>query len=103
MTLEDGLPPSVAEIVQYLAGKAKGYGNKLKFNERDKLKGDLMNAPERWRSVDVDAFAAKCLSEGMRDADVAELVVLVIKAQNGRRLVPSHFYKTFKFGFPIEA
>src|SRR4051812_7205618 len=96
----DGLPPSVVEVIGYLARKAQGYGNKLKWNEESKFKGDLMNRPARWRSVDPDTFAARCLAERMRVDDVDKLVVMLKKAQSGRRLVPTHSYKTFAFGFP---
>ena len=102
MELVDGLPPSVVSIIEFLARYAKGYNNHLKWNEFAKFKGDLMNEPTRWGHVDVSAFRAKCLAEGMRAVDTDELVDYLKKRQAGRRLVPQSSYRTFKFGPPPE-
>ena len=98
----DGLPPSVAEFVVFLAGKAKGYGNKLKFNEQDKFKAELMNVPARWQHVDPSAFYAKTQAEGMREEDSQLLLDLLKKGQAGRRFVPSRFYKSYRWQTPPE-
>jgi hypothetical protein len=47
--MSNGLPPGISGILEYLAQAASGYGNRLKWNEVDKLKADLMNVPARWR------------------------------------------------------
>ncbi|WP_139368693.1 hypothetical protein [Agreia bicolorata] len=103
MELEDGLPPSVSSIVEFLASAARGYDNHLKWNEQDMFKADLMNVRHRWRAVDADAFRSKCLSEGMRREDVGMLENWLKKAQAGRRLVPSKSYRAFIFSPAPEA
>lgn len=97
------LPQSVDEVVIFLARWAKGYDNHLKWNEQAKFKADLMNTPERWRNVDAQLFRARCLSEGMRDIDVARLVDWLRKAQAGRRLVPLRSYRDHRFPLPSDA
>lgn len=96
------LPPSVASIIEYLAGMAKGYENYLKWNEQAMFKADLMNVRHRWMKVDLAAFRAKCLSEGMRNEDTVELVDWLRRAQQGRRLVPERSYRDFQFRPPPE-
>lgn len=103
MTDAQDLPPSVAEIAEYLAMMAKGYDNHLKWNEQAKFKADLMNARTRWYGVAPGAFAAKLRSEGMREEDILELVDWLKRAQAGRRLVPDRTYRDFTFGPPPEA
>ena len=102
MNSPEELPPSVVSIVEYLASMAKGYDNHLKWNERAMFKADLMNNTRRWTYVDVAAFKTRCLSEGMRGEDVAELVDWLKKRQAGRRVVPSRSYRDFKFNPPPE-
>ena len=46
MELRDGLPPSVAEIIEFAGMMAEGYGY-LKWNEQAMLKADMMNARQR--------------------------------------------------------
>lgn len=100
MELVDGPPPSVADIAEQLARRAKGYDNHLKWNAQAKLKADLMNALRRWHGVSPEAFAAKLCKEAMRGEDVAELVGWVRKTQAGRRLVPQRSYRTHLVGPP---
>jgi hypothetical protein len=100
MELVDGLPPNVAGIAEFLAMMARGYDNHLKWNEQAMFKADLMNVRERWQYVDVEAFRAKCLKEGMRREDVDELVDWLKRAKAGRRLVPTRSYRTHKFKLP---
>ncbi|MFY1686579.1 hypothetical protein [Plantactinospora sp. WMMB782] len=103
MTHAQDLPPSVVEIAEFLAVKAKGYDNHLKWNEQAMFKADLMNARSRWRGVAPEAFTAKLRQEGMREADIIELVDWLKKAQAGRRLVPDRGYRDFVFNPPPEA
>jgi len=96
------LPPSVVGIIEHLARMARGYNNHLKWNEQAMFKADLMNVRHRWLKVDSAAFRARCIAEGMRLEDVAELVDWLDKAKTGRRLVPQKSYRTFKFPAPPE-
>jgi hypothetical protein len=93
----NNLPNGIPEILQHLAEMARGYDNRLKWNEVAKLKADLMNVPVRWRGVSVIEIADYCRTLGMRDEDVAEVADLVGKAQAGRRLVPQKTYRDFRF------
>ncbi len=95
MTTE--LPSSVQRIAEHLAMQARGYGNHLKWNEKAMMKADLMNVPQRWRTVDPASFGASLRSEGMREEDVAELLDYLTRAQAGRRLIPSRTYRDFRF------
>ena len=96
------LPPSVVGIIEYLAMMARGYDNHLKWNEQAKFKADLMHVRHRWTPVNTAAFRARCLREGMREEDVAELVDWLDKAKAGRRLVPQRSYRDFRFMTPAE-
>ena len=98
----DDLPSGISEILEYLAMKARGYDNHLKWNEVDKLKADLMNAPSRWRGVAVSQVADRCRALGMRTEDVATMTDLITRAQAGRRLVPGKTYRGFRFNQPID-
>ncbi|MEU4567037.1 hypothetical protein [Micromonospora sp. NPDC023956] len=102
MANTEDLPPSVASIAEYLAMKAKGYDNHLKWNEQAMFKADLMNVRHRWHRVEPGAFAGKLRDEGMREEDIAELVDWLKKAQAGRRLVPDRSYREFVFNPPPE-
>ena len=97
---EADLTPDVASIAEFLAMMARGYDNRLKWNEQDMFKADLMNAPQRWRSVDVKSFKGKCVAEGMRSEDATLLVDWLVKAKSGRRLIPSKSYRGFIFQPP---
>ena len=92
----------MAAIAEFLAMAAKGYGNRLKWNEKAMFKADLMNLRRRWLAVDSETFAARLRKEGMRDDDVTELVGWLKKAQAGRRLVPQRGYRQFQFNPPPE-
>jgi hypothetical protein len=98
----NGLSTGISEILEYLAGMARGYDNNLKWNEVAKLKADLMNVPARWRGVSVSEVAGRCRALGMREEDVATIGDLVRKAQEGRRLVPQKTYRDFRFNQPLE-
>jgi hypothetical protein len=100
--VSDDLPNGIPEILQYLALAARGYDNHLKWNEVAKLKADLMNVRARWRGVSVREIADRCRTLGMRNEDVAEIVTLVKKAQEGRRLVPQKTYRDFRFNQRVD-
>ena len=98
--MSNDLPNGIPEILQYLAQMARGYDNRLKWNEVAKLKADLMNVRARWLQVSVTDIADRCRALGMRDEDVAEIVDLVKRAQEGRWLVPQRTYRDFRFKPP---
>lgn len=102
MDLVDGLPPSVAKIAEHLARMARGYSNRLKWNEQAMFKADLMNERRRWYSVELVAFSTKLRREGMREEDIERLVESLSRAQAGKRLIPQRSYRAFRFGFPSE-
>lgn len=95
--MSNGLPQDGDQILEYLAMMARGYGNRLKWNEEAKLKADLMNVSARWRGVPVSEITARCRVLGMRAEDIALVADLVTKAQAGRRLVPQRSYRGFRF------
>jgi hypothetical protein len=98
------LPEDVNTIIKYLADSAAIYGGKVKWNEVHKFKGDLMNARGRWRRdrVPLGAFREKCLDAGLSAADTDEMVDMLTRAQNGRRLVPKWGYQKFQFALPFD-
>jgi hypothetical protein len=96
------LPNGIPEILKYLAQLASGYDNHLKWNEVAKLKADLMNVQTRWLGVPVSEIADLCRTLGMRSEDVAAVVGLVKRAQEGRRLVPHKTYRSYRFNQPLD-
>jgi hypothetical protein len=98
------LPDDVNQIVEYLAQWAKGYNNRLKWNEEAKLKSDMMEVPERWAPdrAPVDAVKAARLQAGMTEQDTATIVAFLRKVQAGKRLVPQRSYKGFRFTLDVE-
>lgn len=84
-------------ILQHLATMAAGYSTGLKWNEEAKLKADLMNTPNRWRHVSVQAASKRLLSLGMSPEDTRTLTEYISRAQSGKRLVPHKSYRDFKF------
>lgn len=100
--MSSDLPNGIPEILQYLAQSARGYDNRLKWNEVAKLKADLMNVRTRWLGIPVSKIADYCRTSGMRDEDVAEVAALVKKAQEGRRLVPQKTYRGYRFNQPVD-
>jgi hypothetical protein len=95
---------SAPKIVKFLAGWARGYNNRLKWNEEAKLKSDMMEVPERWtpERAPVDAVKAACLEAGMTEQDTKTVVDFLRKRQAGKRLVPHRSYKGFRFLPPVE-
>ena len=92
------LPNGVDEIVEHLAGKARRYGNRLHWMEKEKLKADLMNEPQRWSRISSEHLRARALNAGMRAEDADLIAELVRKRGKGRRLVPKATYRHFRFG-----
>lgn len=102
MELKDGLPPSVADIIEFAGTMAEGYGY-LKWNEQAMLKADMMNARQRWMRVDLRAIKAKCLAVGLTREESDEIVDWVKRTQQGRRLVPAKPYRDHRFPAPVES
>lgn len=99
-----GLPDDINQIIEHLAQWAKGYNNRLKWNEEAKLKSDMMEVPERWTPdrAPVDAVKAACLQAGMTEQDTGTIIGFLRKRQAGKRLVPQRSYKGFRFTPPVE-
>lgn len=96
--VEDGrLPEDVGGIHEYLARWAAGYSSGLKWNEKDKLKADMMNRPERWASVSVEQVRAKCRELRMRPNDVDTIAGLLQGRKDGRRFNVGSSYRDFRF------
>lgn len=91
------LPSDVENFMDFIGTNIQMSGG-LVWNERDRIKSDMMLVPRRWAPsrVPVDAFQAKCISVGMSPDEAKEVADWLRKAQAGRRLVPQ-FDKTFKW------
>jgi hypothetical protein len=98
------LPDDVEMIIQTLAAWAKGYGNRLKWNEEAKFKSDLMQSKSRWAAdrVPANQFRERCLALGMTKQDTATLVGYLKQAQAGKRLIPHASQRGFKFSGEFE-
>lgn len=99
--MRDGLPASVADIVERLSRDAAVYGY-LKWNEQAKLKADMMNTRARWLPVRVSALREKCLSAGLSEDDTSMIVDWLKKVQDGRRLIPKSSYRSYAFPAPAD-
>jgi hypothetical protein len=102
--MADALPADLEQILEYIAQMARGYGNKLKWNEVAKLKGDMTNVKHRWtpERAPVELVEARCLALGMTDTDTATVLDLLRKRQAGKRLVAQKSYTKFAFSPPVE-
>ncbi|MFE9855626.1 hypothetical protein [Streptomyces sp. NPDC005780] len=90
MTSPD-LPPDVDAFMDFIGQNIELSGD-LVWQERDRLKSDMMLVPNRWAPsrVSPEAFRSKCEVVGMTSEDVAEVVDWLRRAQSGRRLRPQH-------------
>jgi hypothetical protein len=98
----NGIPPGVEQILRCLAEKARGYGNRLKWNEVAKLKSDLMLVPERWSGIEAAAILRRCVQLGMRGQDARDISQFVERRQRGGRLVPRRSYQGYRFNQPVD-
>jgi hypothetical protein len=95
LAMTSPLPGDVRRFLDHLAKWAEGYSNHLKWNEVDKLKGELMNNRARWQHILLVDIKKHCLDAGMRTEDVDTIMDLVSRRQAGRRLVPSTTYRNY--------
>ena len=91
------LPEDVERILEHIAHMATGYSTGLKWNEEDKLKADMMNRPQRWKSVTVEQVRSKCRELGMSPADADTVAGYVQRRKEGRRFNVQSSYRTFHF------
>ncbi len=101
--MSNGLPSDLEQILSYIAQSARGYGNRLKWNEVAKLKSDMMVVRHRWTPdrAPVELVRARCLELGMTAEDTSTVTDLLRRTQSGRRLVPQSSYKGFAFKPPV--
>lgn len=92
------LPNGISDILSYLAGRADGYSQGMKWNEVDQLKSDLMECPKRWEAVTPEEVRQECLHLNMKLADVDQITELVTRRQQGKTFnFSKSSYKGFKF------
>lgn len=85
------LPPGVEAFMDYVGVNIKLSGGFV-WNERDKIKSDMMRVRERWAAsrVSAEALRDKCENIGMTANEADEVVDWLRKRQAGRRLVPGY-------------
>lgn len=91
------LSNGVDDILASVAAWAAGYDSGLKWNEKDKLKADMMNRPDRWADVTVDQVRAKCKDLGMRPNDVDTIAEFLQRRKEGCRFNVRSGYRNFSF------
>lgn len=91
------LPPDVEAFMDFIGQNIELSGG-LVWNERDRIKSDMMLVPRRWTSarVPVDAFRQRCEAIGMTTEDAIEVAEWLRKRQAGRTLRPNHI-KDFRW------
>ncbi len=82
-------------IVEFLARWARGYDNKLKWNEQGKFRADLNNF-NRWRDAPPGRLNLFCREAGMSETDSSMLASWLKESKAGKRLRPRS-YRTHKF------
>ena len=95
------LPQDIDRILGYIARMAKGYGNKLKWNEIAKLKSDMMKNMDRWQLVTPSQVRDRCLEFDMTGKDTAEIVEMLEKRLERRVLIPKQGYRDFEFNHEL--
>lgn len=92
------LPNGISDILSYLASRADGYSQGMKWNEVDQLKSDLMECTARWKEVTTEQIKQECLHLGMKLTDIDKITELVTRRQQGRTFnLSKSSYKGFKF------
>lgn len=92
-----GLPSDVDQFMDFIGMNIKASGAFV-WNERDRIKSDMMLVRDRWAPsrVSVEPFRSKCEAVGMSAEDAAEVVDWLRKTQTGRQLRPNHI-KDFRW------
>ncbi|WP_435597020.1 hypothetical protein [Streptomyces anulatus] len=80
--------PSDVEAFMDFIGQNIALSGDLVWQERGRLKSDMMLVRHRWAPdrVPLDAFRTKCEAVGMTPEEAAEVVDWVQRTQAGRRL-----------------
>lgn len=92
----------IKSIMDYLICSTKGYReNTLKWQEKSKLKSDLMINKQYWAGVNLDEINLYLLDNGMRKDDAVFITECIDKALRGKRLIPDRSYKNFVFKHEI--
>lgn len=94
---QEPLTNGVDRFLEHIAAMAAGYSSGLKWNEKEKLKADMMNRPDRWAPITVEQVRTKCRKLGMRPDDVDTIVGLVQRRKEGRRFNVQRPYTAFHF------
>lgn len=91
------LPPDVEAFMDFIGMNIAASGG-FAWNERDRIKSDMMLVPTRWAAsrVPADALRRKCEAVGMSTEEAGEVVDWLRKRQAGRQLRPN-YDKTFRW------
>lgn len=81
------LPPSVSVIIEVLGAGAAPNG-RIRRQQEDQLKADMMNVRRRWIDVDPRALQVKCYEVGLTSASTSALVGFLRRTQEGATLRP---------------
>ena len=79
------VPEDIRRILALVAGKVESYGY-LKFNERDRLKADMMINWSCWKPVSTEECRAVCYELGMPVEATDEVVGMLDNRHQGKRL-----------------
>ena len=93
-----GLPNDIAAFIEWVGQNTSLYAGDLNYRERDRIKADMMNVPNRWKAsrVTPSALEDKCRAVGLKDKDATEIAQWLRKRHAGRQLRP-RYYKDFRF------
>ncbi|MCX3287092.1 hypothetical protein OR263_10270 [Streptomyces sp. NEAU-H22] len=91
------LPADIDEFMDFIGMNIAASGGFV-WNERDRIKSDMMLVRHRWSPsrVPSEALRNKCRAIGMTVKDADEVVDWLRKTQSGRRLRPNHI-KNFRW------
>ncbi|TXS50138.1 hypothetical protein [Streptomyces sp. t39] len=92
-----GLPSDVNGFMDFIGENITASGG-LVWEERERIKCDMMLVRHRWAAsrVTADALRGKCVAIGMTDDEAAMMVDWLGKAQTNRQL-RTRYIKDFKW------
>lgn len=92
-----GLPTDVDAFMDFIGSNIAASGDFV-WNERDRIKSDMMLVRSRWSAsrVSAESLRSKCEEIGMTSEDADEVVGWLRKTQEGRQLRPNHI-KNFRW------